>query len=41
MNTTELEVEAYKKNSGPYGIWAHDLYDTGLLFPHKLISAFF
>ena len=26
MNTTELVVE---KNSGPYGIWTHDLCDTG------------
>ena len=31
MNTTELEVEIRpeKKNSGPYGIWTHDLYNTG------------
>ena len=24
MNTTDVV-----KNSGPYGIWTHDLYDTG------------
>ena len=30
MNTTELVVEMRpEKNSGPYGIWTHDLYDTG------------
>ena len=30
MNTTELEVEIRPdKNSGPYGIWTHDLCDTG------------
>ena len=29
-NTTELVVEnGPKKNSGPYGIWTHDLCDTG------------
>ena len=27
MNTTELVVKV--KNSGPYGISTHDLYDTG------------
>ena len=31
MNTTELEVEIRPdKNSGPYGIWTHDLCDTGV-----------
>ena len=31
MNTTELVVEIRpEKNSGPYGIWTHDLYDTGV-----------
>ena len=30
MNTTELVVEMRtEKNSGPYGIWTHDLADTG------------
>ena len=30
MNTTELVVEMRaEKNSGPYGIWTHDLYDSG------------
>ena len=31
MNTTELVVETRpeKKNSGPYGIWTHDLYNIG------------
>ena len=31
MNTTELvvEIRTEKKNSGPYGIWTHDLCDTG------------
>ena len=30
MNTTELVVEIRpEKNSGPYGIWTHDLCDTG------------
>ena len=30
MNTTELVVEIRpKKNSDPYGIWTHDLCDTG------------
>ena len=30
MNTTEVVVEMRpEKNSGPYGIWTHDLYDTG------------
>ena len=31
MSTTELVVETRpkeKKNSGPYGIWTHDLCDT-------------
>ena len=29
-NTTELVVENRTwKNSGPYGIWTHDLCDTG------------
>ena len=28
-NFTELVVENRKKNSGPYGIWTHDLCDTG------------
>ena len=30
MNTTELvvEIRPEKKNSGPYGIWTHDLYNT-------------
>ena len=30
MNTTDLAVEMrQEKNSGPYGIWTHDLYDSG------------
>ena len=30
MNTTELVVEIRpEKNSGPYGIWTHDLCDIG------------
>ena len=30
MNTTELVVEMRpEKNSGAYGIWTHDLCDTG------------
>ena len=30
MNTTELVVERGPKNIlGPYGIWTHDLWDTG------------
>ena len=31
MNTTELVVEnkTWKKIHGPYGIWTHDLFDTG------------
>ena len=30
MNTTELVVELRsEKNSGPHGIWTHDLCDTG------------
>ena len=30
MNTTELVVAMRpEKNSGPYGIWTHDLCDTG------------
>ena len=30
MNTTELVVETrLEKNSGPYGIWTHDLCDNG------------
>ena len=30
MNTTELVVKIRpEKNSGPYGISTHDLYDTG------------
>ena len=30
MNTTELVVEiSPEKNSGSYGIWTHDLCDTG------------
>ena len=30
MNTTELVVEIRpEKNSGLYGIWTHDLCDTG------------
>ena len=31
MNTTELvvEIRPEKKNSGLYGIWTHDLCDTG------------
>ena len=29
MNTTELVVDIIpEKNSGPYGIWTHDLCDT-------------
>ena len=33
MNTTELEVEIRpEKNSGAYGIWTHDLCDTGATF---------
>ena len=29
MNTTELVIEIRpEKNSGPYGIWTHDLCDT-------------
>ena len=30
VNTSELVVEIRpKKNSGPYGIWTHDLCDIG------------
>ena len=30
MNTTELVIKIRPgKNSGPYGIWIHDLCDTG------------
>ena len=30
MNATELVVEIRpEKNSGPYRIWNHDLYDIG------------
>ena len=30
MNTTWAVVKIRpEKNSGPYGIWTHDLYDTG------------
>ena len=30
MNTSEPEVEiGPEKNSGPYGIWTHDLCNTG------------
>ena len=30
MNTTRLVVEIRpEKNSGPYGIWTHDLCDIG------------
>ena len=30
MNITELVVEMRpEENSGPYGIWTYDLYDTG------------
>ena len=30
MNTTELVVETRpEKNSGPYGIWTHNLCDNG------------
>ena len=30
INTNELVIEIRpKKNSGPYGIWTHDLCDTG------------
>ena len=31
MNTTELvaEIRPQKKNSGPRGIWTHDLCDFG------------
>ena len=47
MNTTELEVEIRAgKNSGPYGIWTHDLCDTdtwpelfsGLIFTSSSIA---
>ena len=32
MNTTELVVEIrLEKNSGPYGVWTHDLCNTGRL----------
>ena len=35
-NTTELVVEiGPEKNSGPYGIWTHDLCDTGAA-PYQL-----
>ena len=31
MNTIELEVEIRPdKNPSPYGIWTHDLCDTGV-----------
>ena len=26
---TSSEIRPQKKNSGPYGIWTHDLCDTG------------
>ena len=31
MNTTwaVMKIRPEKKNSGLYGIWTHDLYDTG------------
>ena len=33
MNTTELVVEIRpEKNSGLYGIWTHDLSNTGAAF---------
>ena len=36
MNTTELVVEIRpEKNSGLYGIWTHDLCNTGEAF-HQL-----
>ena len=35
MNTAELVVEMRpEKNSGPYGIWTHDLCDTGVQIPY-------
>ena len=37
MNITELVLEIRpKKNSGPYGIWTHDLYDTGAALYQQL-----
>ena len=37
MNTTELVLEIRpEKNSGPYGIWTHDLYDTGTALYQQL-----
>ena len=30
MNNTQAVVKIRpEKNSGPYGIWTHDLFDTG------------
>ena len=43
MNTAELVVEIRpEKNSGPYGIWTHDLYDTAdtcSALPTRLLGA--
>ena len=37
MNTIELVVEIRpEKNSGPYGIWSHDLCDTGAALYQQL-----
>ena len=33
MNTTQIVVKIRpEKNSGPYGIWTHQLYDTSSAF---------
>ena len=37
MNITELVLEIRpEKNSGPYGIWTHDLYNTGAALYQQL-----
>ena len=39
MNTTELVVGIRpEKNSGPYGIWTHDLCDTGAAYGPEFFS---
>ena len=41
MNTTKLVVEIrLEKNSGPYGVWTHDLCDTGRLISSTVSVVF-
>ena len=41
MNTTKLLVEIrLQKNSGPYGVWTHDLCDTGHLISSTVSVVF-